>query len=128
MHAQRRVHPAEQLGELRRCLNRLRDRVVAALALKELSLEEEVDEPQGDVVEHDRDDDLVRTGLRLEDARDEAPDGPADEACEEREGQVNVDRQPGDAEADEHRAHAADEHLPLAADVEQARPEGDRNG
>ena len=128
VHAQGRIHPAEQLGELGGCLDRLGDRVISTLALEELGLEEEVDESQRDVVEHDRDDDLVRTGFRLEDARDEAPDGTADEAGEECEGQVDVDRQPGDAEADEHRAHAADKHLPLAADVEQARPKGDCHG
>ena len=73
-----------------------------------------------DVVEHDRDDDLVRAGPGLELADQPADRRPADEAAEHADDHVDHDRQfEAVAEVGGHDG-AADE-LALPADVEQAR-------
>ena len=80
--------------------HRLRDRVGLALGGRnESSGEQVVEEPQRDEVQHDRRDDLVRTGRGPQDAGDAAPDRPADERRDEqthhdvdRSGQVERDR------------------------------------
>ena len=57
-----------------------RDRVAPARPLVARLAEDPVQEAVRHVVEHDRDDDLVGSRPGLEEARDEAPEGAAEEA------------------------------------------------
>ena len=90
-----------------------------------------LDPQEGDVVEHQRDDDLVDPESRLEDARDEAPQGSGSHARQGHQGHeedgwgvVRQDRQ----EDDGARAPGAHQQLTLRPDVPQPHPEGDRTG
>jgi hypothetical protein len=89
-----------------------------------------VDEPdhevEGDVVEHDREDDLMCAGLRLEEADQIAPQ-PAREQTRE-DGQRNRDPTGGrQHDADGAARQGAHDRLALSTDVEQAGAEWDRD-
>ena len=68
------------------------------------------------VVEHDRGDHLVGAGLRLEQARDGAPQRAAGHARDQRQQEVDARRE---VELDVAGADRADDQLSLGADVEQ---------
>ena len=66
------------------------------------------------------------TGPRLEEARDEAPQGAADDAGDQRDDQVQHDRQ-AEGETGDTGGEAAEDGLALCADVEQATAERERD-
>ena len=114
---------AEQLGHGRGLVHRQRLRVHRVGRLQQALLRQrEEDQVVGDVVEHDRQDHLVRAGARLEVADQPAPDGRGQHAGQDRQGQVD---RPGQVElvADPAGRRAGEQHLPAAADVEQRGPE-----
>ena len=76
----------EQAG--RSCeVEHLGDRLRAALLAQEVGAQAEQDDLRGDVVEHDRRDDLVGAGPRLEEARDEPPGRAGQHAGGDRDDQ-----------------------------------------
>ena len=83
-------------------------------------------EVERDVVEHDREDHLVRAGAGLQHTDDATPDRTARDACGERERQLEEHRQV-EVERQERRGRARDQHLAAAADVEEAHAEGQRD-
>jgi hypothetical protein len=87
----------------------------------------ELDPGQGDVVEHQRDDDLVDPEPRSEDARDQAPQRPAGERREDDQHDVDRSGQSREREPDERARDRSDGDLALAADVEQVGLEPDRD-
>ena len=95
-------------------------------------LEDVVDEADDDEerqrVEHDRRDHLVGARERLERARDEPVERPAERAGHQRYGDRDGHRLIGDRGADERRDEPADEHLAGPADVEEPglEPDPDR--
>ena len=110
------------VGKRGRVVDPRRERVVAAGSLEGV-VAERVDQHRGrEVVEHDRGDDLVGAGAGLEEARDAAPDGTAQQPGDQGDQQVQAGRQvPG--EADVAGADRADDQLALGTDVEQAGAE-----
>ena len=66
--------PVQQLG----------DRLGASFLAQEVRAQPEQDDLHGDVVEHDRRDDLVGARPRLEEAGDEAPHRPREDARDDR--------------------------------------------
>ncbi len=82
---------------------------------------------RGEEIEHDRGDHDVAAAPRLQPARDERPEAAEQRRRQDRERQDQRERQPAEVEADQRDAEAADVGLPLAADVEQAAVEGDRD-
>ena len=106
----------------------LGDRLVRALLAQEVRAQPEQDDLGGDVVEHDGRDDLVRAGLRLEDARDEAPERrrsamPAMMRHEDdQRHRLVLERDGGDRGPE-----GAEDELALDADVEHAAAERDRD-
>ena len=79
-----------------------------------------------DVVQHDRDDDLVRAGARLEGTDQPAHDGAAREPADQADDGVHHERQ-ADREAQVGRHDRAADPLAGGADVEQAGPERQRD-
>ena len=84
------------------------------------------DQVERDVVEHDRDDHLVRAGPGLERTGDARPERPGGEPGDEGDDHVDAPRQ---VERERHPAGrgGGHQHLPAAADVEHADAEGERD-
>ena len=90
-----------------------------------------LDPDQGDVVEHQRRDDLVDAELRPQDARDQAPQRPGQRSRDHHHRDDDDRRRAGRQdrrEDDGARAPRPQEELALGADVPQAHPEGERAG
>ena len=118
------VAVAGDLRQHRAVLHRERLRVDRARRLQEGLLGERVeDQVEADVVEHDRDDHLVRPGARLQQARETGPQGRGEHAGQDGDGQVQRGRQV-DVDADPARRGTGQEHLAAATDVEHAGAEG----
>src|SRR5918993_3660048 len=107
---------------------RLRDQLGLrdAAGLRGLGLERADDEPPGhtggDVVEHDRRDDLVHPAGRLEDSGDEADERAGEGSrhhAEDGAQEAGAARGIGDPRTE----HGAEDELPLTADVEEADPQ-----
>ena len=97
--------------------------------LQRASEAEEVDaHPDRDPVEHDRRDHLVRARRGAQDPRDPAPQRAARQRGEDRQDDVQELGHAVERRADPHRRDRAGDVLPLAADVEQAGAEGQRDG
>ena len=117
--------PAAERGQLGVAVDELAALRVAGL-LEALDAQQVLQPGQGDVVEHDRGDHLVRAGAGLEVTGDEAPERAEDDAGQDRDDHV----QPGGqvpAEADQTGADRAEDDLALATDVEQAGAERQRD-
>ena len=86
------------------------------------------DDREGDVVEHDRGDDLVGARNAFSSARDEAPQRPR-RASRRRSanGIAMIGGRLGDGDTRRHGAEGADQELALRADVEQAGLEARRD-
>ena len=82
---------------------------------------------RGQEVEHDRRDHDVAAAPCLQPARDERPQAAEQRRRGDRERQHERERQPAEIEADQRDPEAAEVGLALAADVEQAAVEGDRD-
>src|SRR5690606_37585310 len=120
------VSAGNERREYGRAVDRLRLRVTAGiLCLEDGRLQQPGNEVERHEVEHDRDDDLVRSCACLQHADDGCPQGATDDATEhgDREVQAEGHVEVGPHEADE---EGGDEHLPAATDVEEARLEADR--
>src|SRR5690606_28632851 len=78
------------------------------------------DEADREVVEHDGRDDLMRAGLRLQEAREEPPDAAADGRGEQAERDVQIARQSEVPGADDGGREAAHDELALDTDIEHA--------
>ena len=120
-------------ADLRQRLPRREDLRVEALRLApvRLALEDQVREDQpGDVVEHQRRDDLVRPEERLQDAGDRRPRRAARTARDDHRRDHERRRAAAPAEVEARRAAGdrAHVHLALGADVEQLHPERRRRG
>ena len=85
-------------------------------------VDEADDHERGERVEHDRRHDFMGARERLEGSRDEAVDRPAEGAGEDRDRHRDRGGLLRDRAADEAGDEPADEDLPGAADVEEARP------
>src|SRR5690606_22923233 len=114
----------EEHGQPTAVLHHRADRVGRTSSLEDRRGQQERDEEPGDVVQHDRHDDLVSTGARFEHTDDAAPQGTAHETGEDAEHEVDPDRQVH-AEPDVPGEDRTDDDLALATDVEQPRPEGE---
>ena len=118
---------AEQLGEDRGVLHRRRLRVARARRLQQARRAQHPrDQVEGDVVEHDRHDHLVRAGPRLERAGDAGPQRAGDEPGDEGDDHVEAPRQ---IERERHPPcrGGCHQHLAAAADVEHADAERQRH-
>ena len=102
----------------------LGDRVVAARALERVGAQRVVEQPVGDVVEHDRGDHLVRPGAGLEGAGDRAPTPPPPANPARTASGRWIEGRQVQGEADLAGAGGADDELAGGADVEQAGAEG----
>jgi hypothetical protein len=97
--------------------------------LERAALLEDVDaEVVGDPVEHDRRDHLVGPDSGLQEPGDPRPDRPGRGCDRDPEQDVGGPRHVHERDADPVRADQADDVLAVAADVEQAAPEGERDG
>ena len=74
----------------------------------------------GDVIEHDRDDDLVGAGDCLQQSWDEPPERPCQDARRERHGDGYQGWSAGQRDPCGDGAQRAEQELPLRPDVEQA--------
>jgi hypothetical protein len=83
-------------------------------------------EVEGDVVEHDRHDDLVGARARLEESGDAGPERAADEAADQGHEHVDAPREL-EPEGDPSGDRCRDEHLAATADVEHADAECERD-
>ena len=116
---------AEELRQLGGLLGRQRLRVERVGGLEQALLREgEEHQVERHVVEHDRDDDLVGAGARLEETGEAGPQGAGDHRGDQGQGQVEHRRQV-ELVGDPAGCRARQQHLPAAADVEHARPEPD---
>src|SRR5439155_21003611 len=91
----------------------------------------ELDPEQGDVVEHQRRDDLVDAEPRPEHARDQAPDRAGRSPSQHHRRDDDERRRPRREDWGEHdraRAPRPEQELALRADVPQAHPEGEGAG
>ena len=84
-------------------------------------------EPDRDPVEHDRRDHLVGAGGRLQDPGDPRPRSAGGGCGDDREHDVKHRRHPGERRADPYADDPADGVLALAADVEHAGAERERD-
>ena len=84
-------------------------------------------EPDRDPVEHDRRDHLVGARDRLQRARDARPDRAGQAAGDHRQHDVQQRRHALERRTDPDREDRAEDVLPLAADVEQAAAERERD-
>ena len=100
-----------------------RDRVGLARPLERGRVQQVPQEVQGDVVEHDGQDDLVGAGPGFEQADQAAPEGAAHDAGHQDQQQVQSQRQV-QGETDPGGKDAGHDDLALGTDVEQACPEG----
>ena len=129
-HMNRRAGPERRIGQR---LRGREDRRVEPLRLPPVGLgvEDEVrHQIRGDVIQHQRGDDLVRLEERAQDSRDQRPRRSARAAgdhhpCdhERRRPAVATEKEPGSSGGD-----GTDVELTLAADVEQTHPKGRRGG
>ena len=121
------IDPRQQLGQFGARQHVLGNRVRAPRPLQQRVAQQIAGDLVRHEVEHDRGDHLVRPGRGLEPSRKRAPQRADDRADGERQRQVNEPRQAGDGETDIDRRQSADDHLAFRADVEQTRPETERN-
>ena len=121
------VPRSKEVREHRRLHHPRRFRVVRAGRLEKAGrAQHPVDEVEGNVVEHDRGDDLMGAGLCLEEAGNAAPERAGDDAGCDRENEVQPVRQ-RKGEPDPARGSRTEQHLAAATDIEQTGTETERD-
>ena len=125
--AERRDRPVGGLPE-RLALREDRAGRRGVAPVREAVEDQVVEDERGDVVEHQRRDDLVGVRERPQEPRDRAPRRAARRADDDHRRDDDERGLPVEVERDPGGADRAEVELALGADVEEAHPEGDRGG
>ena len=124
-HAQVQV-PAEDDGQ--HCGTHIRGPVEGVARRTEDTDDQRSPGEQGDVVEHDGGDDLVRSGGRLEEPGDEPVEGAGSSTGYDGHRDCQVRRPAGHRGTGHRGCQSADDELPGGADVEEAGLEAEGHG
>src|SRR5581483_7909425 len=125
---QDRVAPEDGDARALRDRPRLRCRGVVGVLQRPALSEQVLATPDRDPVEHDRRDHLVRTGGRLQEPGDARPHRTRDRRGADSQQHMRKRRPAREGDTDPVGHDQPDEVLALAADVEEAAPERERDG